>query len=212
MFQLTSKNVEDLKQSIPVGELSKTFQDAFLVCKWLEMRYIWIDSLCIMQDSAEDWQKEAALMQEVYSQARFNVSATGAVTSDEGLFFDRASLAVVPYVVNIDTSETQTRGRKEHTTCSILPSGLQRLRKSHSTNGGGSCKKECLPAESSISDATRSFSSAVSLMHANPSPQASQTLRYFNNGRSGLLRTAILNDWTAILMVAIYESPSPCRG
>src|SRR5690242_16624612 len=64
MFQLTSKNVEDLKQSIPVEELSKTFQDAFLVCKRLDMRYIWIDSLCIMQDNAEDWQKEAALMQE----------------------------------------------------------------------------------------------------------------------------------------------------
>lgn len=48
MFQLTSKNLESLQREIPLHELSKVFQDAFAVYKKLGIRYIWIDSLCIV--------------------------------------------------------------------------------------------------------------------------------------------------------------------
>ncbi|KAK1502880.1 hypothetical protein CTAM01_04869 [Colletotrichum tamarilloi] len=36
--------------------LSKTFQDAVLVTRRLGIKYIWIDSLCIIQDSKLDWE------------------------------------------------------------------------------------------------------------------------------------------------------------
>src|SRR5437016_5321319 len=64
--------------------------------------------------SPDDWQKEAARMKDVYSQARFNISATGAHTSDDGLFFDRERLALAPFVVNVeapDSSESWKTGR-----------------------------------------------------------------------------------------------------
>ena len=114
MFQLTSKNVDSLQQRIPLAELSQTFQDAFVASKKLGVRFIWIDSLCIVQDQPDDWQKEAAKMKDIYSHARFNISATGADTSDDGLFFDREQLAIAPFVVHVeapDGSEFWKTGR-----------------------------------------------------------------------------------------------------
>src|SRR4051812_37841505 len=53
----------------------------------LAVRYIWIDSLCIIQDSLEDWQHESATMDQVYRYAVCTVSADRAKDSSEGLFF-----------------------------------------------------------------------------------------------------------------------------
>jgi hypothetical protein len=115
VFQLKLGNLEALRERIPIDQLSKTFQDAFVAAKKLGIRYIWIDSLCIIQDSPDDWQREAALMQHVYSNARFNISATGAGDGDAGLFFDRGQLAVVPFTFNIP--DTTTRERKRRRGC-----------------------------------------------------------------------------------------------
>lgn len=48
-------NLESLKVKIPESQLNKTFLDAIEVCRHLGVRYLWIDSLCIIQDSLEDW-------------------------------------------------------------------------------------------------------------------------------------------------------------
>lgn len=101
VFQLKLGNLDALRKEIPIDKLSKTFKDAFVAAKKLGVRYIWIDSLCIIQDSPDDWQKEAALMKNVYSNAKFNISATGAEVSDDGLFIDRGRLSVVPFTLEI---------------------------------------------------------------------------------------------------------------
>lgn len=87
---LTQTNIERLKNHILITELPKTFQDAVIVAAtWFECDYLWIDSLCIIQDSAEDWQKESAEMRHIYKNAWLNIAATGAADSSCGLFFDR---------------------------------------------------------------------------------------------------------------------------
>jgi len=108
IFQLKGGNLDDLHQTIPTDQLSKTFQEAFAASKNLGSRYIWIDSLCIVQDSPDDWEKEAAQMKNVYSNAKFNISATGAETGGDGLFFERGSLAVVPFTLEVTQSGNQT--------------------------------------------------------------------------------------------------------
>jgi hypothetical protein len=70
---------------ICVAELPKTFQDAILVTHGLGFRYLWIDSLCIVQDSKEDWDIESSRMQDVYACAIFNISADAALDSTSGL-------------------------------------------------------------------------------------------------------------------------------
>ena len=51
---LRSSNHASLLENVELSALPKTFQDAVTVTCWLGVRHIWIDSLCILQDSAEE--------------------------------------------------------------------------------------------------------------------------------------------------------------
>ncbi|KAF8847708.1 HET-domain-containing protein [Acephala macrosclerotiorum] len=64
-LRLLKNNMHELKKDIALHTLPKTFQDVVLVAKKLHMRYIWIDSLCIIQDDEDDWHRESTMMHEV---------------------------------------------------------------------------------------------------------------------------------------------------
>ncbi|PQE19416.1 heterokaryon incompatibility protein [Rutstroemia sp. NJR-2017a BBW] len=68
------------------GNLSKTFQDAIKTVQHFDISYLWIDSICIIQDSVEDWTIESSKMAPVYRGAVLNISAAGARNGTEGLF------------------------------------------------------------------------------------------------------------------------------
>lgn len=55
--------------------MSQTFRDAIHITIGLGLRYLWIDSLCILQDSQEDWVAESAKMSDVYRHAFLTISA-----------------------------------------------------------------------------------------------------------------------------------------
>jgi hypothetical protein len=59
----------------PVDSFTKTFRDAITVARRLEVRYLWIDCVCIIQDDKRDWQKQAAKMCDVYSQSSLTLAA-----------------------------------------------------------------------------------------------------------------------------------------
>ena len=61
-----------------------TFQDAVKVTRELGKRYLWIDSLCIIQDSEEDWKKESRKMENVFENAYCTIAAASAKDSNEG--------------------------------------------------------------------------------------------------------------------------------
>jgi hypothetical protein len=92
--RLLKEDLGSMMASISYEELSKTFQDAILVTKRLGARYLWIDSLCIIQDCTEDWQRESASMGQIYANSLCNISATAARDGSQGLFFERNPLAV----------------------------------------------------------------------------------------------------------------------
>lgn len=81
-----------MKQSIELKTLPKTFQDAIAIIRALGIRYIWIDSLCIIQDGKLDWQRESRRMAAVYSDGHINVAATGASDSKGGCYTPERSL------------------------------------------------------------------------------------------------------------------------
>ncbi|KAI1851554.1 hypothetical protein JX265_012364 [Neoarthrinium moseri] len=70
-LSLTKDYLEDFKRRVDFSKLPNTFKDAVTVARELQLSYLWIDSLCIIQDKEDktDWQKEAARMADVYSQA-----------------------------------------------------------------------------------------------------------------------------------------------
>lgn len=79
--------------------LPKTFHDAVTTTRRLNARYLWIDSLCIIQKLGEDcgdWQHEASLMSMVYQNSLCNISATGAEDCSQGLFFKRNQSRILP--------------------------------------------------------------------------------------------------------------------
>ena len=63
---LANASIDTLQTGIPAGGLPKTFRDAINITSCLRIRYLWIDSLCIVQDDKADWEREAARMAEVY--------------------------------------------------------------------------------------------------------------------------------------------------
>ena len=74
---------------IPEEAISKTFKEAMKVARYLGFNHIWIDSLCIIQDSTDDWRQESALMSKVYGNSSLNISAAGAEDGSIGCFFPR---------------------------------------------------------------------------------------------------------------------------
>lgn len=79
-------NLAEHKENIKWDWLLKTFQDAALVTTRLGIKYIWIDSLCIVQDDAEDWKVQAANMCDIYHGAYVTLAASCSDDSKQGLF------------------------------------------------------------------------------------------------------------------------------
>jgi hypothetical protein len=78
---------ERFKQGFDMDILPQTFKDAVIVTRKLGKRYLWIDSLCIIQygDNFEDWRREAKRMEAVFRGAYCTIAATFAVDSTKGL-------------------------------------------------------------------------------------------------------------------------------
>jgi hypothetical protein len=93
---LKTTNLEVFRQSIPPEALTPVFSDAVDFTRAAGIEYIWIDSLCIMQDSREDWAAESATMGKVYSHGLCNLAATADVNTDNGFYTSRKPLTFWP--------------------------------------------------------------------------------------------------------------------
>ncbi|KAK4450848.1 heterokaryon incompatibility protein-domain-containing protein [Podospora aff. communis PSN243] len=72
---LKKDNLADMIQEIPYDRLTPVFRDAVTVTRHLGIRYLWIDALCIIQDSKEDWAEESVRMGDIYQNATLNVAS-----------------------------------------------------------------------------------------------------------------------------------------
>ena len=66
-------------------ELPRVFHDAFNLVRCLGVRYIWIDSLCIVQDSSRSWGLNSRVMDLIYGNAVLTICAADGVDSSTGL-------------------------------------------------------------------------------------------------------------------------------
>jgi hypothetical protein len=87
LLRTMKSNIDDHENGLVWTALSQTFQDAITVTQELGLRYLWIDSICIIQDDSEDWETQAAQMATVYSNARVVLAATDAKDGRGGLLF-----------------------------------------------------------------------------------------------------------------------------
>ncbi|KIW98470.1 uncharacterized protein Z519_00131 [Cladophialophora bantiana CBS 173.52] len=67
-------------------KLPTTIRDATIVCEQLGERYLWIDALCIMQESSRDLKFQMLRMRQIYSAAKCTITAVSAESTAIGLF------------------------------------------------------------------------------------------------------------------------------
>ena len=85
-LKTTSSTLYIRKKCIPLEDLSQTFRDAIRVTRAFRIPYLWIDSLCIIQDDEADWELESSRMAETYRNAIVTIAATSSPDGTGGLF------------------------------------------------------------------------------------------------------------------------------
>lgn len=71
-------------RGISYYNLPQTLQDAIKAARSLGLNYLWVDALCIIQDSEQDKEKEMAKMQQIFQNAYITILAACASSSAEG--------------------------------------------------------------------------------------------------------------------------------
>ena len=110
IFTLREANIEQMTSSLPIDSLPKVFQDAMNITVELGYEYLWIDSLCIIQDSSgsRDWMKECEIMDQIYGNAVCNLAATGFHDGHEGLLTTFTTMP--PVYAQIEEQPDSERG------------------------------------------------------------------------------------------------------
>ncbi|KAH8742990.1 heterokaryon incompatibility protein-domain-containing protein, partial [Hyaloscypha finlandica] len=88
-FRTTTETVEERMRSINIDDLPLNFQDTIDLTRRLGVQYLWIDALCIIQDSKDDWEAEAAKMGVYYKNSWLTVAAGMFKDGSRGLFAER---------------------------------------------------------------------------------------------------------------------------
>lgn len=92
-------------RGIEIKKLPKTYQDAVTVTRGIGVRYLWIDSLCIVQDDKDEWEKESWKMGKIYERATLTIAASGAQDSTKGCFISKShelSSESIPYFSELE--------------------------------------------------------------------------------------------------------------
>jgi hypothetical protein len=110
---LTEHNYSTFYTGTPIVSLPQTFQDAIHVTRGLSFSYLWIDSLCIMQNDEKhpehtkwraDWYRESLLMRDVYALAALVIIAVASWNGLESFFVEQTPLAMHPCLVDVKKS------------------------------------------------------------------------------------------------------------
>lgn len=87
------------QQDLPFSNLPPTFQDAVTITRRLGFSYLWIDSLCIIQDSVDDWNYESKLVGQIYKNAFCNIAASDALDSQQRCLYPHNPWTIQPEAV-----------------------------------------------------------------------------------------------------------------
>ncbi|MCJ1448771.1 MAG: hypothetical protein MMC23_009289 [Stictis urceolatum] len=95
---LTMDSLKDFERGLLVSDLPTTFGDAIYIATKLSINYLWIDALCIVQNSVDDadWKHEASIMGDIYANSYVTLAASTSPNSRGGLVYHRDPLSVWP--------------------------------------------------------------------------------------------------------------------
>lgn len=108
IFETTLGNIDAFKKRINIDLIPAIFMQGMQIATELDVFYIWIDSLCIIQDSEEDWRRESANMGSIYSNSYCSIAATNDSSREGACFAQRSRVDMSRVLVS-----TQFRGEGE---------------------------------------------------------------------------------------------------
>ncbi|KAI1809986.1 heterokaryon incompatibility protein-domain-containing protein [Poronia punctata] len=89
VYQTLESNLEEMKRPGSLVQLhtslAKSIRDALAVTRMMEQRYIWIDSLCIVQDNKADVGQQISQMDQIYQYAMLTIVVAGGDHADCGI-------------------------------------------------------------------------------------------------------------------------------
>jgi hypothetical protein len=94
-FKTTTENLEEMLEGFAFAKLPSTYKDAVVMTRLMGVPFLWIDSLCIIQNDRDDWLHESAQMMEVYTNAFLTLAATGGTTPWTGMFHNSESVSLL---------------------------------------------------------------------------------------------------------------------
>jgi hypothetical protein len=83
-FVTQKATLHDRHTGFQLDDLPLTYQDAVLIARKLDLQYLWIDAVCIVQDDHEDWEQEAVRMGGIYNSAAVTIAAHSSASDDHG--------------------------------------------------------------------------------------------------------------------------------
>lgn len=90
----TTNSVRDRQCKIPLESFPSIIRDGVILVRKLGIQYLWVDALCILQDSRSDWAEQSALMSQIYQKAMLNIAADSAQDTLEGFLKPRSLLNI----------------------------------------------------------------------------------------------------------------------
>ena len=105
LLRTTTANMEAHRSHISFEDLPLTFKDAINLTRELGLSFLWIDSLCIIQDSVQDWEQEASLMGKVYANSHCTLAASSSPDSSRGCRRYTSASTVVPHSRYVDITK-----------------------------------------------------------------------------------------------------------
>lgn len=104
VLKTTTENLPVHQNDIPWDQVPKTIRDAIIISRTIGIFYLWIDSLCIIQNDKDDWETEAAKMGDYYSNALLTIGASSAASATEGMFAERELWYPATTTIYVDQS------------------------------------------------------------------------------------------------------------
>ncbi|KAF2793543.1 HET-domain-containing protein [Melanomma pulvis-pyrius CBS 109.77] len=92
VLKTTNKTLQAHKKNIPWSALPASFQDAVALTRSLGFRWLWIDSLCIIQDAVLEKHEASLHIDRIFGNSFLTIAATSAAESTEGLFLPKPQL------------------------------------------------------------------------------------------------------------------------
>ncbi|KAK3381191.1 heterokaryon incompatibility protein-domain-containing protein [Podospora didyma] len=122
------------------GRIPNTVRDAMELTRQIEMRYLWVDTLCIVQDDSADQARQIGRMDDVYNSAAVTVIAAAGDDADAGLsgIRPRQGHPIRPSRI-IDGTDGTTLGLSL-----CLPSLCEEVRRATWNTRGWTFQEQCL--------------------------------------------------------------------